>query len=210
LYVDPPFSVFGAARLRKLNTATGSVPEALRVLEARAVLPVSGYVPLVNAMNGALIGKRLRRELEKNGHRPPAAIVTSFAKQLHVLPWLPKVPVCYDIMDDYPLFFDRWQGAMLARWHEQLVRRADVVTVSSRTLGERYGDRAKRVECITNGVGADFVAACATAAPDPEITAYPVPRFGYVGAIAPWFDFEAVERLANAYPSGSCCSWVRP
>jgi glycosyltransferase involved in cell wall biosynthesis len=86
-------------------------------------------------------------------------------------------------------------------YHAATCRKADAVFATSQAL---YDDvsaiRGGEAGCELLGNGVEYghferirEELDWPAPPDP-------PRIGYLGAIAPWFDFEAVERLALAHP----------
>ncbi len=206
LYVEPHRSWLRAA------IAGGGLPraeppaspvEGLEILTPRPALPFSGYLPGVNRLNYARTARLIRRRLEGRGHPGPRAIVASFPKQVDLLRFFPGCPVCYDVMDDYPLFFDAWQGAVIARLHERLLRHADVVVVTSEALAERCRGAARRIVRVANGVSPAFHEACGRADADRSVLALPAPRFGYVGTIQRWIDFEILRHIARAFPDGT-------
>lgn len=188
---------------RNQESATGSRNKRLRIFQPKEVLPFSGYLPFINQINYARTGRDLYSYLRQGCLLPVRAVILSFPKDLDVLSRFAGVPIIYDVMDDYPLFFDAWQGAVLRRLHERLLRRADMVVTSSRTLADRCGPFARRLQCITNGVDADFLEACQHSRLDAAMGKLPRPRLGYIGTISWWFDFDIVRKLAEAFPQGS-------
>ena len=205
LYIEPHRSQAG--RLASPDWLVEEPPgpgSSLEILDPPAALPASGYLPVLNRVNYRRTARAIRRRLAaRGGGAPPRSIVVSFPKHLDLLRWFPGIPVCYDVMDEYPLFFDRWQGAVLARLHERLLRRADAVVVTSALLEERCRPFARAIARVPNGVDSAFHEACAAAEPDPGVVALPSPRIGFVGALGPWVDLEVVRTLAAAFPAGS-------
>jgi glycosyltransferase involved in cell wall biosynthesis len=106
---------------------------------------------------------------------------------------------CNDAHADFPGMPGWTRG-----YYEASCRRADAVFASSQALcddaaGLRGGTSG--CELLGNGVEYGHFAAVRDELgwpppPDP-------PRIGYLGAIAPWFDFEAVEGVARAHPNWS-------
>ena len=205
LYVEPHRSWLRAplSGIAAAAAATAPTEGGLEILTPPPALPFSGYLPVVNRVNYARTAALVRQRLEGSGWRAPRAIVASFPKQVDLLRFFPGSPVCYDVMDDYPLFFDAWQGAVIARLHDRLLRRADVVVVASETLAERCRGAARRIVRVANGVSPAFHEACARAEADLSVSALPAPRFGYVGTIERWIDFEILRLLAHTFPEGS-------
>lgn len=205
LYMDPPGSLLGSLRQRKHPPAKveTALPAGLTLFQPGGILPLSGYLPGVNQWNYAAIGGRLLDWLDRNGIEFPRAIVASFPKQVDLLPRFSGTPVLYDVMDDYPLFFDALQRRKLAGMHQRLLRQADAVVASSQTLADRFGPQSRQCTVITNGVSQHIVDAFPGAVPEPAIERLPSPRLGYIGSISRWFDFDCVRKLAATHPHGS-------
>ena len=149
------------------------------------------------------MAERVRVFVRDHGLRAPRVVIATFPKHFDALRHFPGVPVIYDVMDDYPGFFDRWQGRVIAHLHLRLLRAATRVTVSSRVLEQRSRGHARALQWIGNGVEEEFLRACRSAAPDPEIAALPAPRLGYLGSLGDWIDPGAIRALAAAFPRGT-------
>lgn len=98
----------------------------------------------------------------------------------------------YDMMDDHSGFLGN--GEWLQEEETDLIKIADLITVSSRALMSKAG-RTSKVALLTNGAELDYFAQVPPRAHD----AGPV-RIGYYGAISSWFDSELVEYCAKRHP----------
>jgi glycosyltransferase involved in cell wall biosynthesis len=104
---------------------------------------------------------------------------------------------------DIPLVYDRidlhvgFPGvpARIETVEARLIREADLVCATAGLLAERPREVSPQVLLLPNGV--DLAAFPAPAAV--RATGSPA-RIGYVGALGPWFDVEAVEAAARAFP----------
>jgi glycosyltransferase involved in cell wall biosynthesis len=104
---------------------------------------------------------------------------------------------------DIPLVYDRidlhvgFPGvpARIATVEARLIREADLVCATAGLLAERPREVSPQVLLLPNGV--DLAAFPAPAAV--RQSGSPV-AVGYVGALGPWFDVEAVEAAARALP----------
>jgi len=77
----------------------------------------------------------------------------------------------------------------------RLIREADLVCATAGLLAERPREVSPQVLLLPNGVDlAAFPAPAAVRRPGSPIA------IGYVGALSPWFDVEAVEAAARAFP----------
>ncbi len=103
---------------------------------------------------------------------------------------------CNDAHSEFP-GMPRWT----AKYYADACRRADAVFASSRALYEDATEfRGGEAGCELLGNGVEYghfekvrVENGWATPPDP-------PRIGYLGVIAPWFNFEYVEQLARSHP----------
>ncbi len=142
---------------------------------------------------------RVKNALRTAGIDPAHSIfVISNVYAVRVACAFPRVRLIYDCNDAHSEF----PGApeWTRDYQVETFRRADAVVVSSRGLLEdartvRGGDAG--IHLLGNGVDfAAFNAAAREPAPGDEGV-----RVGYVGAIAPWFDFDLVASLARRQPT---------
>jgi len=144
--------------------------------------------------------RRVSRLIHDAGFIPAGAgLVLSNIYAIHVARRIAGRFLLYDCNDahsDFP-----GMPAWTRDYFEQSCRLADAVNTSSQSLyddvaGIRGGEDG--CELIGNGVEYGHFRRVRDslgppAPPDP-------PRIGYLGAIAPWFNFELVERVARAHP----------
>ena len=97
--------------------------------------------------------------------------------------------IVYDCMDDWSAF--PGMQARLIEEERRLIAEADVVTVTSERLREKWGG-----VLIRNGADFDHFSKPSTQAPLP----YAHPIVGYFGAIASWLDVDLVARVASQRP----------
>lgn len=207
LWLEPHVSL---VHERRTQAELTRMSDTFARLRPASVLPVTGYVAPFNALSYRLTARAVRGALGELAWDVPRAIVTTFPKQLELVRALERgaasrrLPVVYDVMDDYPRFFGLGQHQVLERMHRALLARADAVTTSSESLALLVRQHTHaNVSVIANGVSRGFIEACERAASSPECADFGRPIFGYVGVISRWFDFEAVTRLAQAYPNGT-------
>jgi teichuronic acid biosynthesis glycosyltransferase TuaH len=124
--------------------------------------------------------------------------VISNVYAIHVAAALGARAIVYDCNDAHAEF--PGMPVWTRDYQTETLRRADTVIVSSRGLipmAERARGSLEGVHLVGNGV--DFAlfavasAEAAAAAPGPI-------RVGYVGAVAPWFDFDLVTAMARSRP----------
>jgi glycosyltransferase involved in cell wall biosynthesis len=101
------------------------------------------------------------------------------------------VPLVYDRIDlhtGFPGVPQSIEGA-----EDRLIREADLVCATATLLAEKPREMNPHVQLLPNGVDLG-------AFPEPASQHRNGVRIGYVGALGPWFDAEAVERAARALP----------
>ena len=174
---------------------------AENVWEVRIALPkgfsfYSGEHPDGFAAVGLEALRALRAEFKIN----LAVAVVQFASWTP-LAWAAREafgwPLVYDCMDDWSTFPGLCEHAALLAWEEKLVRTADRVVVSSRTIEERWADRRSDLLLARNA--ADFAFFQQTGGEDP-LPGVEGPVAGFFGAIAEWFDRDLMASVAKARP----------
>lgn len=156
-------------------------------------LPVES-LPGGDAINRHLVWPSLLVQL-KEFHRVGRTIFgigRPSALALQALEAFPDAWAFYDAMDDYPCFFSGRASATLSSLENRLVKRVDLLIVSSHGLLDKFRNHGSLPWFLPN-------ATCAAGFPDPSLEKPIPPIFGYVGAIADWFDWELLERLATTY-----------
>ncbi len=119
-----------------------------------------------------------------------------------VLRFLSRSLLLYDCNDD-PLGFPGTPLWALGYFH-RLVRSADLVTAVSGGLELRLREAgAAEVRRIGNGVDYDLFRRAAARGVPEEMRNMNRPVIGYVGAVAHWFDFGLLDRLAAEFPFSS-------
>ena len=154
--------------------------------------------PLVRRTVDWNAGVRVGRLLDQAGFdRKQLGKVISNIYAIKVASRLPGRFLLYDCNDAHTAFpgMPDWSEA----YHQQTCRAADGVFVSARDLGRGVakirGDNSQ-VELLGNGV--DYDRFQIEAGPKPR--SRKVPRFIYIGALAPWVDFDSMRLLAERHP----------
>lgn len=111
---------------------------------------------------------------------------------------LPFAVSVYDMMDDFPAFYDGWSQLQVKRSEQEILRIASHVCFSSEALRERCARIRADGHLVPNGLDADTDWAKRVQQSSRES-----PVFGYLGTMASWFDWEWVARLARAQPRAS-------
>jgi glycosyltransferase involved in cell wall biosynthesis len=157
-------------------------------------------VPVARDAVDALARRRVAQRLAEAGVRADGAtFVISNVYAIRVARAFHSRRLVYDCNDAHADFpgLPGWTR----RYLEETFRGADRVVVTSRALREeavRLRGGGGEVTVVGNGV--DFAAFRRGAGAAPEPAGGEV-RIGYLGAIAPWFDFGLVEAMARARPA---------
>lgn len=202
VYADPNRSFLQFLRPGHRLRLPEHLPTRLSHFTPPPALPFARQFGLVNRLNYAVVGRRLRTFLRAKGLRP-SVVVATFPDQYDLLEHFPDVPLVYDLMDEPYLFVRPSQRARYVRLHQKMLARTDVLVTSAQVLADRYAGAVPRCVWISNGVRRELVDELQTVVPDPAIANLPRPRVGYVGMISHWFDFAAVKAIAERLPGGS-------
>ncbi|MFQ2035812.1 hypothetical protein ACK34X_02405 [Aeromonas veronii] len=109
-----------------------------------------------------------------------------------------------DVMDDYPEFYFGISKKSMISTLDLLIGKSDICIFSSNSLADKFASKAKRSSIIKNACDESLVEAINASKGNRSSTrSEPVhPRvFGYIGSLANWFDWDAVIRIADRYPS---------
>lgn len=131
-------------------------------------------------------------QLKKIIH-PIDIIWTGYPGWLDLLHYLKKVPVVYDIMDDYVLLTrDFGSRRYIKAAQEVLEQQSAQVATSSLTICKRLRKRGIQAHLVPNAVPGQY-------AKNFEIRQAPdgVRTFTYIGTIAEWFDNAALQCIAD-------------
>ena len=142
----------------------------------------------------------VRRVIQRHGFAEPDLLWLSNSRFSHALPALvrARVSACR-ISDDWEHFGN--VPPVLVRLHDRMVDETDVVFVTSKRLQEKIQQRRPDAVYLPNAV-ADFF--FSDPGPEPAmLSAFPRPRIIFVGKLDAWVDFDAIARVAGAFPRAS-------
>lgn len=127
----------------------------------------------------------------------PSRLGLTLARELKAMN--PQTRLLWDCMDNMPAFH-RGRAAVRMLEHERALREeSDVIWVSSQRLYSCANASGARTLLVPNGLHAAAYSKTALTPPGDRN-----PRnglvLGYLGSIAPWFDWEALIALASARP----------
>jgi glycosyltransferase involved in cell wall biosynthesis len=161
-------------------------------------VPLYG-VRWAEAINARLVGTVVRAAMARLGFTRPITY-TFVPASAWVVGRLGEERVVYHCVDDFGAF----AGAppAIARYEEQLCRRADVVIACSQPLFESRRCWNPRTVLVRHGVEhGHFARALDPALAIPhDLARIPRPRIGFHGLIAEWVDLALVRALADALP----------
>ncbi len=142
-----------------------------------------------------IASRKLRRILAERGFEgDDVAVVISNIYAVGALAGMRRRVVVYDCNDAHDAFpgMPGWTG----RYFLETARTADAVVASSRVLKERLDELRGRSDTVLIGNGVDLGNFESKPGASPS-GARPV--LGYLGAVAPWLDFDLIADLAVAH-----------
>ena len=178
-----------------------SVRPGLSVFHPPAYAPLSGRAPLNTWMN-ALRRGLLRRAMRRLGMERP--ILWLFRPDMVDVPGrYDESLLIYHIVDEY-LGYEHLRSERLEdvrRRERQLIARADLVLVTSRSLLRSKGGLNPNTHWVPNAVNYQAFAEARGLGTEPsELVGVSHPRIGYVGAINDKIDTELLASIAERLP----------
>jgi glycosyltransferase involved in cell wall biosynthesis len=193
---------FGRA-FRKLFAATRPITEPepnIFVLNPLAI--PAAYGPIGQRVNRRLLRFQVRRAMRKLGFRRPINY-TFLPAAGAVAGTLGEELVIYHCVDEYSAFTG--VPATLRTLEEKLLRRADLVVVSSELLYKSKLPFNRHTVLVRHGVDYEHFRKAldpATTVPD-DVARLPRPIIGFFGLIADWVDLELLAQVARHFAHGS-------
>ncbi len=167
------------------------------------------YAPYADRLSGGALTawvrrSAMRRALKKLGSAAPILWLLRPFHADQIGHYSEKL-VVYHVTDEYSCFPAVTDVVAFARQEEALIRRADLVLVTSPGLLTSKGCFNPHTYLVPNAVDyAGFQAALAAGHRLPALDALPTakgrPRIGYVGALNKKVDFELIAEIARARP----------
>jgi glycosyltransferase involved in cell wall biosynthesis len=146
-----------------------------------------------------VVRKRIEQILKRLDFDPAhTGFIVSNIYAAGIVSRLPRKVLLYDCNDDHSSFpgMRSWTQA----YFQKTSREADAVFASSQALLKKVTEVRGRTDgCAYLGNGVDYAHFQAR---EGETARGPSdkPRLGYIGALAPWFDFDAVAELGRERP----------
>lgn len=159
---------------------------------------------------GSSLSRQTVTELEENLYWVdlPAAVLSRLpSPYIYLLPWsyAPRIQfqntdVIYDLVDDFSTF--KVDPGVMKWQHAQRIAEACMVLASSQRLVNEFRPARSDLIYCPNGVDPDFIRKAAPMLPADilPILADQKPVAGYVGALAEWFDYGLMRRVAEICP----------
>lgn len=186
----------------RTHAAAHKLPSNLRVVSP-LVLPFPYAAPVV-AINAAVLGRSIRRELEALGARRPIAwVFLPTPIVLRLLRTIEPLLTIYYCADDFSSSSP--EAAPVAESEQRLLQMADLVFATSSRLVDRARRQNPRVHRMPAGVAFERFeeVRLSDSAPPDDLRALPRPIVGYVGGVNQRIDEELVVEVARRLPSFS-------
>ena len=187
-----------AEKLRHSFQGYKQVAENIYVFSPIAI-PFHGN-SLARRVNKQWLSWSVRRVSKQLGFRDPITW-TFLPSTAGVAGSLGERMVIYHCVDEFSEFTGTDKRALLDM-ERQLLRRADLVVVSSQPLFETKRIHNPNTSLVTHGVDVEhFRIACDPNTPVPQdIARLPGPVIGFFGLVADWVDLKLIRTLALARP----------
>jgi glycosyltransferase involved in cell wall biosynthesis len=162
--------------------------------------PYSPYVRLLAESRAIVARWQLRQKVSRL--EEPHVVWAYHPLLLRLVEELPRDFLVYDVMDQFSAF--RKTHPKLTSDEQRLLEKADVVFTGGRSLdaSTRAAGR-EETRCFPSGVDIDHFASAGTEKPATELSHFPRPIFGYIGAVDERVDLPLLRELARLRPNAS-------
>lgn len=204
-YRTPKFSRRDGSRIiKKLTSSRQAIHMAEENIYVFNPLAVPAYRSRwIRALNRRWLRRQLLGAMREIGFCRPISWIANPAAAL-LAGELGETAIVYHCVDDYASF----QGVpsdVLRDLEAGLVRRANLVIVSSERLLEKKRELNPRTVLVRHGVDHEHFRRAMddkTAVPE-EISRLPKPTLGFIGLVADWVDTELLEHVASRFRNAS-------
>lgn len=211
LYVDPPYPVSATefadrekrfpenlgARLKTIQNSLKVLTPIKLAAEASETARETTPEALVQE-NARLVAAQIRKTLAQLHWYQPLLWIYDLAA-VPILSELSGRGVVYDCVDSFAAF--SWADPQTADWERELLRRADVVITSARTLYQERRKENPYVYLIPNAADFEHFAKPSDTTEPGELRKISHPRLAFIGAIYEWLDLELLAKLAQDHPA---------
>jgi glycosyltransferase involved in cell wall biosynthesis len=201
LISDPQATRQALRRMGRVRPPDGfpDLAPQLRVYTPRPVLPIY-YHPTTNAVNQALLGRDLRRTLDRLGWRPDV-LWTYWANSARIVGRLGERIAVYHCIDSfaavrYPLVTPGTIAAMEA----DLCRRVDLILARTAELAEDKRRHNPNTVYLPGGVDAAMFDPAQRHVEPAALAEAPHPRAGFLGTLDDRVDVDLVASAARQLP----------
>lgn len=209
LYVDPPYPVSPVELAERekqypenLGARLKSIQNSLKILTpVKLAINADGMDNEDLAReNARLVGAQIRKTLARLHWYQPLLWVYDLAA-VPILTELTGRGVVYDCVDSFAAF--SWADPHTSDWERKLLRRADVVITSARTLYQERREENPHIYLIPNAADFEHFAKTSVTTEPGELRKIPHPRLAFVGAVYEWLDMKLLAKLAQDHPAWS-------
>lgn len=176
------------------------IPDGVKLLGLN-VVPIEPFGYLYDRVNSVAIANALKKVSEFSEAEETVLVIGKPSRfALNVIECVHFSRKLFDVMDDFPMFYQGISAKSMGSVFRTLLRKVDFCLFSSKNLQYKYANLVKRHKLVLNACDKDFAYKCALVS---VRTKTEKKIFGYIGSVADWFDWESVIKLANDYPKDS-------
>lgn len=177
-------------------TTTDTAPEA--IIQPR-VLPWHHW-GAVHAFNNRSLVRSIQATMHQHGCHDRPLIVTGSPPSVGVLGRLNEIGSVYFCMDDF-LALPGVTVEMIRPLERRLLQQVDMLVATAKSLTVSKAPASGDAHYLPQGV--NYTHFASPQAEPPEMARLPRPRIGFAGGISRACDFEMLQQIALANPTGS-------
>jgi UDP-galactopyranose mutase len=208
LFVDPPYSLAAAEIYKEKKQDPPnikhfkSISPTLKVLSPYQARVKKGLddTPQIEASNLQLLKEQIRGTLVALNWNRPIILWFYNPQAVRLVGCIGEIGVIYDCVDSFSSF--SWSDPLTGEWEAELVRQADLVLTSAQKLYQQWQKSGKPVYLIPNAADYEHFSKYSNGNQfEPaDLKTIQHPRFGFIGALYEWLDFQLLECLATGNP----------
>jgi glycosyltransferase involved in cell wall biosynthesis len=208
LYVEPSFSMARspAPHLREVAHNRWFLPRfesrtfALSLMKPPRGLP-KWTQPRIRRLNYRWYARLIREAQHRLDFRNTILWIYN-PRYADAMQLIPHDYLVMELVDDFPAYpgMGDLAAADLTECVEELVRQSDLFVATAKPLLRRYGQTARRAECIPNGFdAARFPPLKVSGEPPAPLKHIPRPIIGFVGSLFSFLDFALLGEVARTH-----------
>jgi glycosyltransferase involved in cell wall biosynthesis len=205
MYIDPPVSFLAPLKDKSALGRIGAyrkkgcrVKQNITVFAPPPVLPFFNKYRWVNKINQKRLARYIRKRMKEMGFVKPCLWCYS-PTSCDLVSMIPNSGIIYDCVDRHSAYKGMINPDVVDAMEGELASVSSYVFCTASGLFETLKKFNENISLIPNGVDYDLFS---SAASEPDGSDKTKPVFGFIGMLQDCIEYDWMEALAKAYPTG--------